>query len=65
MKEVTEKGWDKRRFGGKQYKFYDSYKTRSEAQDEATRLRDKGKCVRITPPRSKYLPCWELWVRPR
>ena len=52
----------KRKFGGKYYRFCDSYKSSEEAQQQAAELRAKGKRVRITCPKSKLLPYFELWV---
>lgn len=53
----------KRKFNGKYYSFYDSYKTKKEARVEAGKLRAKGKLVRITTPSDKLLPYYELWTR--
>jgi hypothetical protein len=53
----------KRKFDGKVYKFYDSYKTKKDAKAVASKLRDKGYLVRITTPRDKLLPYYELWTR--
>ena len=55
----------KRKFNGKYYKFYDSYIKKSDAQKEAGKLKSKGNLVRITLPRDKLLPYYELWTRRR
>lgn len=53
----------KRKFGGKYYKFYDSYRRKEEAEQEAADLRAKGNFVRITIPKDRLSPYYELWVR--
>ena len=55
----------KRKFGGKYYKFHDSYKTKKEALAEAGNLRFKGNLARITSPKDRLLPYYELWIRTR
>ena len=57
------KGLPRRKFDGKCYQFYDSYKTKNEAQKEASRLRAKGELIRITHPTDRYYPYYELWAR--
>ena len=55
----------KRKFNGRYYGFYDSYSAKNDAQKEAGKLRSKGNLVRITLPRDKLLPYYELWIRRR
>jgi hypothetical protein len=56
-------GLPKRKFDGEYYQFYDNYKTKKEAQNEASKLRAKGKLVRVTSPSGKLYPYYELWVK--
>ena len=52
-----------RKFGGKIFRFFDSYKDRSEADAVATSLRREGKNARITRPKDRLLPYYEVWTR--
>jgi len=52
-----------RTFGGKLFRFSDSYQEKKEATDMAKQLQMKGKRFRITHPKHPLLPYFELWVR--
>ena len=50
----------RRRFDGRDFKFVDSYYSKSEAQNLAGKLREKGAKVRIVHTK---VHGWEVWAR--
>lgn len=53
----------RRKFDNVYFVFHDSYKSKTEANQEASTLRASGYLVRITRPASRMLPYYELWKR--